>query len=235
MITALRILRCIDAVHPQLSSACFLYIFARQNDLLPGLECRPRKRNVDTWPLQTLTTLDRLSGPAGSIINGVLNLDTKLLSCFLCGEVIGHMKWLLRALSVDSNVQFLHFFAREELSSRLTKVNWERLKSLIPNIGHRTYASSTTVATIKQRLVTEWPQDKSVIPKSASDMKLIHAGKVLENSKTLSESRVHFGDLPGGVITMHVVVQPPVAKKKTDKNQQGEAKAEFVLVFYSLN
>uniref|UniRef100_A0A5B6YKF9 Membrane-anchored ubiquitin-fold protein n=1 Tax=Davidia involucrata TaxID=16924 RepID=A0A5B6YKF9_DAVIN len=88
------------------------------------------------------------------------------------------------------------------------------------DIGHSTYASSATVATIKQRLVSEWPQDKSVIPKSVSDMKLIHSGRVLENSKTLAESRLHFGDLPGGVTTMHVVVQPPVAKKKTDKNQE---------------
>ncbi|XP_028119593.1 membrane-anchored ubiquitin-fold protein 3-like [Camellia sinensis] len=62
--------------------------------------------------------------------------------------------------------------------------------------------------------------DKSVVPKSVSDIKLIHAGKVLENGKTLAESRVHFGDLPGGVSTMHVVVQPPVPKKKTDKNQE---------------
>ncbi|PSR94777.1 Membrane-anchored ubiquitin-fold protein like [Actinidia chinensis var. chinensis] len=86
------------------------------------------------------------------------------------------------------------------------------------DIAHSNYVPSTTVATLKQRLVTEWPQDKSIVPKSVSDIKLIHAGKVLENSKTLSESRVHFGDLPGGVITMHVVVQPPVAKKKTDSN-----------------
>lgn len=56
---------------------------------------------------------------------------------------------------------------------------------------------------------------KSVAPKSTNDMKLIHAGKVLENSKTLSESRVHVGDLAAGVITMHVVVQPVVAKKKS--------------------
>ncbi|GFY98743.1 membrane-anchored ubiquitin-fold protein 4 precursor [Actinidia rufa] len=83
------------------------------------------------------------------------------------------------------------------------------------DIAHTNYAPSTTVTTLKQRLVAEWPQDKSIVPKSVSDIKLIHAGKVLENSKTLSESRVHFGDLPGGVITMHVVVQPPVAKKKT--------------------
>ncbi|KAI8574663.1 hypothetical protein RHMOL_Rhmol01G0371700 [Rhododendron molle] len=83
------------------------------------------------------------------------------------------------------------------------------------DIAHSTYALSTAVATLKQRLVAEWPQDKSVVPKSVSDIKLIHAGKVLENSKTLAESRLYFGDLPGGVITMHVVVQPPVAKKKT--------------------
>lgn len=56
---------------------------------------------------------------------------------------------------------------------------------------------------------------KTVTPKSVSDVKLIHAGKVLENSKTLADSRITFGDIPGGVITMHVVVQPPVAKKKT--------------------
>ncbi|KAI7983694.1 Membrane-anchored ubiquitin-fold protein 3 [Camellia lanceoleosa] len=88
------------------------------------------------------------------------------------------------------------------------------------DIAHSTYAPSTTVTTLKQRLVAEWPQDKSVVPKSVSDIKLIHAGKVLENGKTLAESRVHFGDLPGGVSTMHVVVQPPVPKKKTDKNQE---------------
>ncbi|KAK4441739.1 Membrane-anchored ubiquitin-fold protein 3 [Sesamum alatum] len=92
------------------------------------------------------------------------------------------------------------------------------------DIGHATYSSSITVATLKQRLLAEWPQDKSVVPKSVSDMKLIHAGKVLENAKTLAESRVHIGDLPGGVITMHVVVQPAVAKKKTDKNQSEKQK-----------
>ncbi|XAR58475.1 hypothetical protein NMG60_11013879 [Bertholletia excelsa] len=91
------------------------------------------------------------------------------------------------------------------------------------DIAHSTYAPSTTIATLKQRLVAEWPQDKSVIPKSVSDIKLIHAGKVLENSKTLEESRIHIGDLPG-VITMHVVVQPPLAKKKTDKSQEDMAK-----------
>lgn len=57
--------------------------------------------------------------------------------------------------------------------------------------------------------------DKTITPKSVNDVKLIHAGKILENNKTLADSRVTMGDLPTGVITMHVVIQPPVAKKKT--------------------
>ncbi|KAL8513469.1 hypothetical protein ACS0TY_012799 [Phlomoides rotata] len=92
------------------------------------------------------------------------------------------------------------------------------------DIGHGSYSLSITIATLKQRLLSEWPQDKSVVPKSVTDMKLIHGGRVLENGKTLSESRVHVGDLPGGVITMHVVVQPPVVKKKTDKKQSDKQK-----------
>ncbi|TXG63508.1 hypothetical protein EZV62_010502 [Acer yangbiense] len=84
------------------------------------------------------------------------------------------------------------------------------------DIGHTTYASSNTIAFLKERLITEWPQGKTIAPKSVNDIKLIHAGKILENSKTLADSKVTFGDLPSGVITMHVVVQPHVAKKKTD-------------------
>ncbi|KAK6940923.1 UBL3-like, ubiquitin domain [Dillenia turbinata] len=83
------------------------------------------------------------------------------------------------------------------------------------DIAHSTYAASTTVSNLKQRLVAEWPQDKTIIPKSVNDMKIIHAGKLLENSKTLAESQLLFGHFPGEVITMHVVVQPPVTKKKT--------------------
>lgn len=54
-------------------------------------------------------------------------------------------------------------------------------------------------------------------PKTINDMKLINAGKVLENNKTLAESRVPVGELPGGVITMHVVVRPPSSDKASGK------------------
>ncbi|KAK9201789.1 hypothetical protein WN944_016996 [Citrus x changshan-huyou] len=83
------------------------------------------------------------------------------------------------------------------------------------DICHGTYTSSTTVATLKQQLVAEWPQGKTITPKSINDVKLIHAGKILENNRTLADSRITVGDLPSGVTTMHVVIQPLVAKKKT--------------------
>ncbi|XP_062144620.1 membrane-anchored ubiquitin-fold protein 3-like isoform X2 [Alnus glutinosa] len=79
------------------------------------------------------------------------------------------------------------------------------------DLGHSTYASSMTVATLKQKLVAEWPQDKIITPTSVNDVKIIHAGKVLEDDNTLADSLISIGDLPGGVITMHVVLQPPKA------------------------
>ncbi|XVF32710.1 hypothetical protein REPUB_Repub17cG0106400 [Reevesia pubescens] len=88
------------------------------------------------------------------------------------------------------------------------------------DVAHSTYTPSMTVATLKQKIVAEWPQGKTVTPKSVNDLKLIHAGKVLENNKTLADSRITFGDLPVGVITMHVVVQPAIAKNKTEKSKE---------------
>lgn len=56
---------------------------------------------------------------------------------------------------------------------------------------------------------------KTITPKVVNDLKLIHAGKILENNKTLADSRITFSDIPGGFVTMHVVVQPRTTKKKT--------------------
>jgi hypothetical protein len=55
--------------------------------------------------------------------------------------------------------------------------------------------------------------DKENGPKTINDVKIINAGKILENNKTIAESRLPVGGLPGGVITMHVVVRPPLSDK----------------------
>ncbi|ONH93808.1 hypothetical protein PRUPE_8G254100 [Prunus persica] len=90
------------------------------------------------------------------------------------------------------------------------------------DIGHHSYAPSMTVANLKKRLLAEWPQAKTVTPKSANEVKLIHSGRILENNKTLADSRITSANQPGGgAVIMHAVVQPLVPKqKKTDKNQK---------------
>lgn len=55
--------------------------------------------------------------------------------------------------------------------------------------------------------------DKEIAPGTINDVKLINAGKILDNNQTVAESTVSVGGLPGGVITMHVVVRPPVFDK----------------------
>jgi len=85
------------------------------------------------------------------------------------------------------------------------------------DIGPFRYSSASTVAMLKERIISEWPKDKKVAPTAANDVKLINAGKILENSKTVGQCRTPFGELPNGVITMHVVVQPSLAKVKTEK------------------
>ncbi|XP_008790793.2 membrane-anchored ubiquitin-fold protein 3-like [Phoenix dactylifera] len=79
------------------------------------------------------------------------------------------------------------------------------------------YDPSTTVASLKELILARWPQDKEIAPKTINDLKLINAGKILENNRTLAESRVPVGELPGGVITMHVVVRPPQLDKNSEK------------------
>ncbi|XP_048502069.1 membrane-anchored ubiquitin-fold protein 3 isoform X1 [Beta vulgaris subsp. vulgaris] len=59
--------------------------------------------------------------------------------------------------------------------------------------------------------------NKKVSPKAANDIKIISGGRILENSKNVGQCRIPFGELQKAVITMHVVVQPSVAKSKTEK------------------
>ena len=71
--------------------------------------------------------------------------------------------------------------------------------------------------------------DKEIVPKTVNDVKLINAGRILENSKTLAESRVPVGEVPGSVITMHVVVRPP------QSNKSGNSLFPLVCSIYCVN
>ncbi|KAL2935776.1 Membrane-anchored ubiquitin-fold protein 3 [Bienertia sinuspersici] len=85
------------------------------------------------------------------------------------------------------------------------------------DIGPFRYSSASTIEMLKERIISEWPKGKSVIPKSATEIKLINFGKILENSKTVAQCQIPFGELSAGVMVMHVVVQPSQTKTKAEK------------------
>jgi len=85
------------------------------------------------------------------------------------------------------------------------------------DIGPHKYAPAATIATLKESILAKWPQGKANAPKTINDMKLINAGRILENNKTLADSRVPVGEVPGGVITMLVVVHPQLLNRKEEK------------------
>ncbi|KAL9241798.1 hypothetical protein vseg_015864 [Gypsophila vaccaria] len=84
-------------------------------------------------------------------------------------------------------------------------------------MGPFRYPVAANVAQLKDRVVAEWPQDTKLAPRVANDVKIISAGKFLENGKTIGQCRTPFDELHKGVTTMHVVVQPSVTKSKTAK------------------
>ncbi|XP_076927840.1 membrane-anchored ubiquitin-fold protein 6-like [Bidens hawaiensis] len=92
------------------------------------------------------------------------------------------------------------------------------------DIGPGKYSSVTTVGSLKEKVISQWPKDKENGRKTINDVKLINAGKILENDKTLAESRSPVSEIPGGVITMLVVLRPPIADKKSERLQEGSPK-----------
>ncbi|KAL6509155.1 hypothetical protein OROGR_022465 [Orobanche gracilis] len=80
------------------------------------------------------------------------------------------------------------------------------------DIGPFQFAPETTVDMLKTKIVAEWPIDKKIVPKAANNLKLISAGKILDNN-----SKIPSGNPSTGVMIMHAVVQPSLAKSKTEK------------------
>ncbi|MQL87400.1 hypothetical protein Taro_019951 [Colocasia esculenta] len=82
------------------------------------------------------------------------------------------------------------------------------------DIGPRRYSLATTVATLKESIIAQWPKDKENGPRTVNDLKLINAGRILENNRTLGECKSPICDF-SGVTTMHVVIRPPSSEKGT--------------------
>ncbi|XP_004489446.1 membrane-anchored ubiquitin-fold protein 2-like [Cicer arietinum] len=99
------------------------------------------------------------------------------------------------------------------------------------DIGPKSFAAATSIATLKEIILTQWPKDKEYGPRSVKDVKLISAGKILENNKTVGECQSPLCNLPGGVTTMLVVVQPPnLDKGEKEASEAHQSKCVCVIL-----
>ncbi|KAL2523159.1 Membrane-anchored ubiquitin-fold protein 2 [Forsythia ovata] len=104
----------------------------------------------------------------------------------------------------------------------LTKQKKHLEKQPRSNIGPKFFPAATSVATLKENIIAQWPKEKENGPRTVKDIMLISAGRILENNRTVEECRSPLYDIPGVVTTMHVVVQPPameVKKPPSDSKQ----------------
>uniref|UniRef100_A0A7N0VDR0 Membrane-anchored ubiquitin-fold protein n=1 Tax=Kalanchoe fedtschenkoi TaxID=63787 RepID=A0A7N0VDR0_KALFE len=86
------------------------------------------------------------------------------------------------------------------------------------DIGPFRYSTASTIDILKQRLVSDWPQGKSMAPKAAAEIKLITSGQILLNTKTVGQCRTNF--TRADLIIMHVVVQPSSSTNKTENKEE---------------
>ncbi|MFS8011157.1 putative Ubiquitin-like domain-containing protein [Helianthus anomalus] len=99
------------------------------------------------------------------------------------------------------------------------------------DIGPQSFPAAATVLTLKESIISHWPKDKDNAPKTVKDLKIISAGKILENNKTVGECRSALCDVPGGITTMHVIVsQPPQEKDKKAANKLKQNKCACVIL-----
>ncbi|CAN8269809.1 unnamed protein product [Cochlearia groenlandica] len=91
------------------------------------------------------------------------------------------------------------------------------------DIGPTPFPDSTSVSSLKETVISHWPPDKDNGPKTVKEVKLISAGKVLDNNnKTVKDYRSSVSNLVGSVTTMHVIIQPPLPDK--EKKTKGDPK-----------
>lgn len=91
------------------------------------------------------------------------------------------------------------------------------------DIGPKMYSATTSVATLKESLLAEWPKEKENVPKTVNDVKLINGGKILENNKTLEECKSPLCAFSEGVTTMHVIIRPPSEKRTGTEKKMANA------------
>ncbi|CAH8361144.1 unnamed protein product [Eruca vesicaria subsp. sativa] len=96
------------------------------------------------------------------------------------------------------------------------------------DIGPKSFPDATTVAALKETVVSQWPIEKENGPKTVKDVRLISAGRILENNKTVGDCRSPVcSNLSDAVTTMHVLIQPQLTEKAEKKKKKKKPKSDL--------
>ncbi|XP_021905445.1 membrane-anchored ubiquitin-fold protein 1 isoform X2 [Carica papaya] len=98
------------------------------------------------------------------------------------------------------------------------------------DIGPKSFSPATSIATLKESILSQWPSEMENGPKTVKDVKLISAGKILENNRTVAECRSPLCDAPDAVTTMHVVIQPHKEREKRVASEPQQNKCGCVIL-----
>ena len=93
-----------------------------------------------------------------------------------------------------------------------------RFRHVAGDFGPYVFPKTSTVMTLKEKLLEEWPQSSlagnPVAPKTASELRIIFGGRMLDNQKLVKELQHSMGNPQGQkIVTMHVVVRQPSEDK----------------------
>ena len=94
-----------------------------------------------------------------------------------------------------------------------------RFRHVAGDFGPYVFPKTSTVMTLKEKIMEEWPGMVSsgslvganiVAPKTASELRIIFGGRMLDNQKLVKELQHSMGNPQGQkMVTMHVVVRQP--------------------------
>ncbi|KAL6139798.1 hypothetical protein ACLB2K_058099 [Fragaria x ananassa] len=77
------------------------------------------------------------------------------------------------------------------------------------DIGPKSFPAATSVSTLKESILAQWPKEKENGPRTVKDVKLISAGKILENNRTVGECRSPIYRI---IREVYLVAPPPVGQ-----------------------
>lgn len=95
------------------------------------------------------------------------------------------------------------------------------------DVGPFKVPASTSVQSLKDRLLIEWPKEgplQAETPSSTADIRLILSGKFLDNTGSVDDLRPMMGEMePDTIITLHTIIRPftPPKGKAEKESKQG--------------